>query len=83
MHAYHVHIVCILLQWNLFLGLLLFKGHLHSGDTKFGPPKEVQDNNNYYSLYFVTPVEGPKRKETIFLVPKPQFNLHSLRGHLN
>ena len=27
------------LQWNLSSGTPLFKGHLHSGDTKFGPRK--------------------------------------------
>ena len=26
----------LLLQWNLSFGTPLFKGHLHSGDTKFG-----------------------------------------------
>ena len=27
------------LQWNLSFGTPLFKGHLHSGETEFGPRK--------------------------------------------
>ena len=43
-------------MWNLSFRTLLFKGNLHSGDTKFGGPRK-----NVHIIFvhvFVTSVEG-------------------------
>ena len=63
------------LQWNLSFGTPLFKGHLHSADTKFGCEKNV-----YIIFVSVTSIEGTplsRGKDHFSWVPKPRFNLHS------
>ena len=50
-------------------------GHLHSGDTKFGPLKKV-----HIIFIFVTSIEGTlliQGKGHFFWVLKAGFNLHS------
>ena len=42
-----------LIQWNLSFGTPLFKGQLHSGDSKFGPGKMFTE-----SLYLLPLLKG-------------------------
>ena len=52
----------------------MFKEHLHSGDTKFGPGKNI-----YIVFESVTSIEGTllfRGTEHFFWVPKPGFNFH-------
>ena len=64
------------LQWNLSFGTPLFKGHLHSGDAKFGPGKTFTP-----SLYLLlSSIEGIplfREKGHFFQGPVPGINLHS------
>ena len=58
-----------------YSGTLLFKGHIHSGDTKFGPEKMFT-----LSLYLLPPLKGhlySGERVTFSASRKVQFNFLS------
>ena len=63
------------LQWNLFFGTPPFKGHLYSGDAKFGPGKMF--TSSLYLLLLLNGIPLFKGKGHFFWVPKPEINFHS------
>lgn len=66
-YNHHFLISSCFIQWNLSLQTLLFRGHLHSGETNFCPEKKV-----HIILISVTYFEGTplfREKDTLFLGP--------------
>ena len=64
-----------LVQWNLSFGTPLFKGHLHSGDTKFGPGKRICKLCICHLHWGDSSIQG--KAGYLFWLPKSGFNLHS------
>ena len=85
-YIYANNLILVGLFAQTVLLIILFLGHLHSGNTKFGPGKCA---HNLY-IYDIVPllngrVASIQRKGTFFLGPETwlYFNLHYFSGHLS